>query len=117
MVPENIFTAAVLRLVIPYPSEASPAELAAQEPDQARQVAYYGQSQYDKLDRADNADEKLDYVVSMTLPHGAVLPENGGEEEEREALERFLDLSQVSANQRRAVSRACAKSLNDAGRL
>lgn len=35
----------------------------------------------------------------MTLPHGAILPEKGGEEEEREALERFLDLSQVSTLQ------------------
>lgn len=35
----------------------------------------------------------------MTLPHGAILPEKGGEEEEREALERFLDLSQVGTLQ------------------
>jgi hypothetical protein len=45
--------------------------------------------------RLHHADEKLDYVVSLTLPPGALLPEEDDPEGEREALERFLDLVQV----------------------
>lgn len=34
-------------------------------------------------------------MVSLTLPPGALLPEQDDPESEREALERFLDLVQV----------------------
>lgn len=56
MTPENLFQAAVLRLFTPFPSETSPEELAPQEPELARQVAYYGLSRVPLLRTQDQAD-------------------------------------------------------------